>query len=76
MSLWWSVLKQLTAITLCAALVDLMMPSGSMRRYARLVSGLILMYVLMRPISALITGNPEAGAELLNAMLGQAEAVR
>lgn len=57
MTSWWDVLKQLTAMTLCATIIDLALPTGSMRRYARLVSGLIMMYLMLRPMSALLTGS-------------------
>ncbi|MDR1570645.1 MAG: stage III sporulation protein AF [Oscillospiraceae bacterium] len=72
MATWWDDLRRLTALTLCATMVDLMMPSGSMRRYARLVSGLILMYTLLRPILALFTASlPDQ--DLLSALLGVTE---
>ena len=49
-------LRNLTALTLCITLIDWLLPAGSMRKYARLVCGLVMMWALLRPISALFLG--------------------
>ena len=69
MSSWWDGLRSLTALTLCVTLIDWILPSGSMRKYARLVCGLVMLWTLLRPISALFIGNPETDT-LLHTILG------
>jgi len=48
-------LKTLTALVLIATLADLLTP-GKMRAYARLVTGLLLMWALLQPVAALVMG--------------------
>lgn len=64
MATLWEALKRLTALVMIATLADLLMPTGSMRRYARLVSGLILMLLILQPIAQVFLGALPAGASL------------
>ncbi|GHU72597.1 hypothetical protein FACS1894184_20420 [Clostridia bacterium] len=52
-----AMLRNLTALTLCITLIDWLLPAGSMRKYARLVCGLVMLWALLRPISALFLGS-------------------
>ncbi|HML48554.1 MAG TPA: stage III sporulation protein AF [Clostridia bacterium] len=56
MSTLWEALKRLTALVMVATLADLLMPTGAMRRYARLVSGLILMLLILQPLAQAFLG--------------------
>lgn len=52
-------LKSVIMIVLFAAFVDLILPSKSMQRYARLVLSLLILLALIRPIISLLTVAPE-----------------
>ncbi|MDR2504969.1 MAG: stage III sporulation protein AF [Oscillospiraceae bacterium] len=56
MSSWADALRQLVVISLIAALIDLLIPSGGMKKYVRLVTGLLIMLLLLRPIASLFLG--------------------
>ena len=58
---WWDTVRQMATMTLIATILDLLMPSGSMKKYARLVSGLVLMLLLLRPIAGLFIGGVAEG---------------
>ncbi|MFC7681917.1 stage III sporulation protein AF [Paenibacillus sp. GCM10028914] len=52
-------LKSVIMIVLFAAFVDLILPSKSMQRYARLVLSMLILLALLRPIISLLTVSPE-----------------
>jgi stage III sporulation protein AF len=54
-----ALLRNLTALTLCITLIDWLLPAGSMRKYARLVCGLVMLWALLRPISAVFIGSAQ-----------------
>jgi stage III sporulation protein AF len=72
MTAWWDGLKSLTALALVATLADLLMPTGSMRKYARLVTGLLLMLALLQPLKMLLFG-PSTPTVSLQEILNQME---
>jgi stage III sporulation protein AF len=66
-------LRNLTALTLCITLIDWLLPAGNMRKYARLVCGLVMMWALLRPISALFLGGAQTDqmmTQILETMVG------
>jgi stage III sporulation protein AF len=66
-------LRSLTALTLCVTLIDWLLPAGNMRKYARLVCGLVMMWALLRPISALFLGGgttDQMMSRMLDTMIG------
>ncbi|WP_339279870.1 stage III sporulation protein AF [Paenibacillus sp. FSL W8-1187] len=50
-------LKDVVAVVLLAALVDLLLPNQRMQRYARLVTGLIVLLVILTPLLRLVQGD-------------------
>ncbi|MCM3747295.1 stage III sporulation protein AF [Paenibacillus pasadenensis] len=58
-------LRDVVAVILLAALVELLLPNERMQRYARLVTGLIILLVILTPLLRLVQGdfqrNLEAG---------------
>ncbi|GHU72352.1 hypothetical protein AGMMS49992_08120 [Clostridia bacterium] len=68
-----NLLRNLTALTLCITLIDWLLPPGSMRKYARLVCGLVMLWTLLRPITALFTGSAATDQmmnQVIQTMLG------
>lgn len=59
-------LRELILVVLMAAFVEMLLPSKSMERYARLVLSLLVLLTLLSPIVSLLKG--DAGAELSLAM--------
>ena len=49
-------LKQLSALVMLITLCDLLLPEGAMRRYARLVGGLVTMLLLSSTFLSWIAG--------------------
>lgn len=49
MALIWDMLRTLTVLVVLTTLTDLILPPGTMQRYARLVSGLLLLLALLTP---------------------------
>jgi stage III sporulation protein AF len=72
MSSWWDALRQLTVVSMIAAIIDLLIPSGGMKKYVRLVTGLLIMLLLLRPIASLFLGN-EAEADIVAQILEMME---
>ncbi|QJC51779.1 stage III sporulation protein AF [Paenibacillus albicereus] len=56
-------LKDVVAVVLLAALVDLLLPNQRMQRYARLVTGLIVLLVILTPLLRLVQGDFQARLE-------------
>ncbi|ASS65033.1 MULTISPECIES: stage III sporulation protein AF [unclassified Paenibacillus] len=55
---WFSSwLKDVISVILLAAIVDLLLPNKSMQRYARLVTGLIVLLVILTPLLKLAQGD-------------------
>lgn len=50
-------LKQIVAVVLLAALVDLVLPNRTMQRYVRLVAGLIILLTIATPVLQWIRGD-------------------
>jgi stage III sporulation protein AF len=50
-------LRDIIAVILLAAIVDLLLPNKAMQRYARLVVGLILLLTILSPLIRLFAGN-------------------
>lgn len=50
-------LKEIVAIILLAAFIDLLLPNKAMQRYVRLVVGLIILLALLSPLLRLIQGD-------------------
>ncbi|MDR0896719.1 MAG: stage III sporulation protein AF [Oscillospiraceae bacterium] len=46
----FALLRKLAALVMLIAVSDLLLPDGSMRRYARLVGGLMTMLLLASPL--------------------------
>jgi len=70
---WWDALRQLTAMTLIAKVLDMLMPSGSMKKYTRLVSGLVIMLLVLRPIAGLFLGSA-AETDVVERLMNMTEA--
>ena len=70
---WWDALRQLTAMTLIATMLDMLMPSGSMKKYTRLVSGLVIMLLVLRPIAGLFLGSA-AETDVVERLMNMTEA--
>lgn len=49
-------LREIVAIILLAAIVDLLLPNQAMQRYARLIIGLLILLALLSPILNLVQG--------------------
>lgn len=52
-------LKSVIMVVMFAAFVDLILPSKTMQRYARLVLSMLILLALLRPIISLLTEPPE-----------------
>ena len=50
-------LRDIIAVILLAGLVELLLPSKAMQRYARLVVGLFILLTILSPILSLIQGD-------------------
>ncbi|SDR89085.1 stage III sporulation protein AF [Paenibacillaceae bacterium GAS479] len=50
-------LRDVVAVVLLAALVDLLLPNERMQRYARLITGLIVLLVILTPLLRLVQGD-------------------
>lgn len=46
----YTLLKKLSVTVMLIAIVDLMLPDGPMRKYARLAGGLVTMLLLVSPL--------------------------
>ncbi|MDI3299473.1 MAG: stage III sporulation protein AF [Bacillota bacterium] len=64
--------RQVLMAALLAVVVDLALPRGRFRRYGRLVLGLLLLAVLMKPVLALAGAGPQGLARLLQQAAGEA----
>ena len=52
-------LRDVISVVLLAAIVDMLLPNKSMQRYARLVTGLIVLLVMLSPLLKLMQGDPQ-----------------
>ncbi|WP_176444735.1 stage III sporulation protein AF [Paenibacillus herberti] len=50
-------LRDVVAVVLLAAVVDLLLPNERMQRYARLITGLIVLLVILTPLLRLVQGD-------------------
>ncbi|MDI3317446.1 MAG: stage III sporulation protein AF [Bacillota bacterium] len=64
--------QQVVMASLLALVVDLALPRGRFRRYGRLVLGLLLLAVLMKPVLALAGSGPQGLSRLLQQAAGEA----
>lgn len=69
------VIISVVTLALVFSAVDLMLPEGSIRGYARFVCGLILMLLLLRPLSLLLSWEPGAATLAADEQARQAEAL-
>ena len=52
----FTLLKQLAALAMLITLCDMLIPDGAMRRYTRLVGGLMAMLLLSRAMLSWLSG--------------------
>ena len=52
----FALLRQLAALVMLITLCDMLMPNGAMRRYARLIGGLIAMLMLSTTLLSWLSG--------------------
>ncbi|MCL6522219.1 MAG: stage III sporulation protein AF [Firmicutes bacterium] len=64
--------RQVLMAALLAAVVDLALPRGRFRHYGRLLLGLLLLAVLLKPVLVLAGSGPQGLARLLQQAAGQA----
>lgn len=69
-------IQKLCALVMVALLADHLMPSGSMRKYARLVCGMLVLHIMVSQAFALIgRGAPDVAAQQWTQLVGEMEAL-
>ena len=65
-------IQKLSALVMIALLADLLMPSGSMRKYARLACGMLVLHIMVSQAFALLgQGVPDATAQEWAQLVGE-----
>ncbi len=67
--------QKLCALVMVALLADHLMPSGTMRKYARLVCGMLVLHIMVSQAFALIgRGAPDVAAQQWTQLMGEMSA--
>ena len=69
-------IQKLSALVTAALLADLLMPGGSMRKYARLACGMLVLHIMVSQAFALLgRGVPDATAQEWTQLVGEIRAL-
>jgi len=72
----FDLIQKLSALVMMALLADLLMPSGTMRKYARLVCGMLVLHIMMSQVFALLgRGMPDATTQEWTQLVGELRAL-
>lgn len=75
MQILFSLIQKLCALVMISVLADLLIPSGSMRKYVRLACGMLVLHIMVSQVFVLFgRAAPDIEAQQWNQLLGEMQA--